>query len=67
MFLDGFEDLRNEIELTVAEPGLVAAHQTPTGTHTGAFLGLEPTGRRVELTSTAAEPPAERQRPPSGQ
>lgn len=52
-FLDGFSDLHNEILLLLAEDDLVAAHQLWSGTHDGAFLGLEPTGRRVEFTSTA--------------
>jgi len=52
-FLDGFSDLRNEILLILAEDDLVAAHQRWTGTHDGPFMGIEPTGRRVEFTSTA--------------
>jgi steroid delta-isomerase-like uncharacterized protein len=52
-FLDGFSDLRNEILLILAEGDLVAAHQRWTGTHDGEFLGIAPTGRRVEFTSTA--------------
>jgi steroid delta-isomerase-like uncharacterized protein len=52
-FLDGFSDLRNEILLILAEDDLVAAHQRWTGTHDGSFMGIEPTGRRVEFTSTA--------------
>jgi predicted ester cyclase len=52
-FLAGFSDLRNEIEFMVGEGDLVAAHQTWTGTHDGAFLGVEPTGREVTFTSTA--------------
>lgn len=52
-FLDGFSDLRNEILLLLAEGDLVAAHQRWSGTHDGAFLGLEPTGRSVAFRSTA--------------
>ncbi len=52
-FLGAFPDLRNEIELILAEGDLVAAHQRWTGTHEGEFLGVEATGRRVEFTSTA--------------
>jgi steroid delta-isomerase-like uncharacterized protein len=52
-FLDGFSDLHNEIELILAEGELVAAHQSWSGTHDGPFLGLGPTGRRVEFPSTA--------------
>jgi steroid delta-isomerase-like uncharacterized protein len=52
-FLDGFSDLRNEIELIVAEDDLVAAHQTWSGTHDGEFLGVPATGKRVSFASTA--------------
>jgi steroid delta-isomerase-like uncharacterized protein len=52
-FLAAFPDLRNEILLILAEDDLVAAHQRWTGTHEGAFLGVEPTGRAVEFSSTA--------------
>jgi predicted ester cyclase len=52
-FLDGFEDLHDEIELLVAEGDWVAAHQSWTGTHSGTFLGVEPTGKRVTFPSTA--------------
>lgn len=52
-FLAAFSDLRNEIELILAEDELVAAHQRWRGTHDGEFLGVEATGREVEFTSTA--------------
>jgi steroid delta-isomerase-like uncharacterized protein len=52
-FLDAFPDLRNEIELLVAEGDLVAAHQRWSGTHKGPFLGIDATGKTVEFTSTA--------------
>jgi predicted ester cyclase len=52
-FLDAFPDLRTESELILAEGDLVAAHQRWSGTHEGTIAGVEPTGRRVEFTSTA--------------
>ena len=52
-FLAAFPDLTNEIELILAEDDLVAAHQRWTGTHEGEFLGVGPTGRRIEFSSTA--------------
>jgi len=52
-FLDGFSDLRNEIEIILAEDDLVAAHQRWRGTHDGEFLGIAATGRSVEFVSTA--------------
>jgi predicted ester cyclase len=52
-FLAGFSDLHNEILAILGEGDLVAARQRWTGTHDGPFAGLEPTGQRVEFTSTA--------------
>jgi steroid delta-isomerase-like uncharacterized protein len=52
-FLAAFPDLRNEIELILAEDDLVAAHQRWRGTHEGEFLGVEATGGQIEFTSTA--------------
>jgi steroid delta-isomerase-like uncharacterized protein len=52
-FLAAFPDLRNEIELILAEDDLVAAHQRWSGTHSDEFLGVEASGRRIEFSSTA--------------
>lgn len=52
-FLAAFPDLEHTIELLIGEGDLVAAHQRWAGTHGGEFLGVEPTGRRVEFSSTA--------------
>lgn len=52
-FLAAFPDLRNEIELIIAEDDLVAAHQRWRGTHEGEFLGVAASGHQVEFTSTA--------------
>lgn len=52
-FLDAFSDLRNEIELMVAEDDLVCARQRWSGTQDGPFLGVAPTGRRATFGSTA--------------
>ncbi len=52
-FLDAFPDLKNSVHMTVAEGDKVAAHQRWKGTHHGVFLGFEPTGKKVEFTSTA--------------
>jgi predicted ester cyclase len=52
-FLRAFPDLEHEIELILGEDDLVAAHQRWGGTHGGEFLGVAPTGKRVEFTSTA--------------
>ena len=47
-----FPDLRVEIDELVAAGDCVAARWTLRGTHHGAFLGLAPTGRRVEVAGT---------------
>lgn len=52
-FTSAFPDLKNEILMTVAEEDKVAAHQKWTGTHEGEFLGIPPTSRKVNFTSTA--------------
>lgn len=52
-FLDAFPDLKHSVHLTVSEGDKVAAHQRWKGTHHGTFLGFEPTGKKVEFTSTA--------------
>ena len=52
-FLTAFPDLENRILMTVAEGDRVAAHQRWRGTHQGEFMGMAPTGKEVEFTSTA--------------
>lgn len=47
---EAFPDYAGEHEAIVAEDDLVTVRYTATGTHTGAFKGVEPTGRRVEWT-----------------
>jgi steroid delta-isomerase-like uncharacterized protein len=44
-----FSDLHFEIEEMVAEGDTVVARWTLTGTHTGPFLGLAPTGRAIRV------------------
>jgi predicted ester cyclase len=44
---DAFSDLRFEHEETVADGGTVLAATTMTGTHTGPFNGIAPTGRAI--------------------
>ncbi len=51
--LAAFPDLQNRVMMTVAEDDKVAAHSRWRGTHEGSFLGIEPTGTKVEFTSTA--------------
>jgi predicted ester cyclase len=44
-----FPDKHTEIHRVVADGDLVACHCTTRATHTGTYLGLEATGRTVEL------------------
>jgi predicted ester cyclase len=39
-----------EVIIQVAQDDLVATHKVFSGVHTGAFLGIAPSGERVELT-----------------
>ena len=48
-WLAGFPDLEFVIEQMIAEGDQVVTRCVMTGTHTGAWLGLAPTGRRVSV------------------
>ncbi len=47
----GMPDYHTHIEELIAEGDKVVARVTITGTHTGNFWGLPPTGRRVNLSA----------------
>jgi steroid delta-isomerase-like uncharacterized protein len=47
----GMPDYHTTIEDLIAEGDKVVARVTMTGTHTGDFWGIPPTGKRVNLTS----------------
>ncbi|MFT4883132.1 MAG: putative ester cyclase [Natronomonas sp.] len=53
MFQSGFPDAEVEIEHMVAEDSLLAVHRRLTGTHEGAFMGIEPTGMEIEVPGIA--------------
>ena len=48
-FRKAFPDLRFNVELMIAEADFVAAQWTATGTHTGTWGSLPPTGRTVQF------------------
>lgn len=51
--LEALPDLEDRVEMLIAEGDRVAVRYTTTGTHEGAFLGIEPTGETVTITSMA--------------
>jgi steroid delta-isomerase-like uncharacterized protein len=48
-FRGAFPDIHFDIERTVVQGDVVAVHCRVTGTHTGATLGVPPTGTRVDF------------------
>jgi predicted ester cyclase len=50
-FYAGFPDLRHHVEAQVAEGDTVTNRLLVRGTHRGAFQGIPPTGRAVEITA----------------
>jgi steroid delta-isomerase-like uncharacterized protein len=49
-FRQAFPDLQWRIDLVLGEADLVAGRWTASGTHTGSWGGLPPTGKRVEFS-----------------
>jgi steroid delta-isomerase-like uncharacterized protein len=49
-FTTGFPDIRVSPEQIIAEGDKVVGRFTMTGTHTGTFLGIPPTGKSVNVT-----------------
>jgi predicted ester cyclase len=50
LFRAAFPDWREDIEEVVAEGNRVAARFKCSGTHRGEFMGMPPTGKRMEVT-----------------
>jgi len=46
---EGFPDMRETIEDLIAEDDRVVGRFTIDATHTGTFLGIPPTGRRIRI------------------
>jgi steroid delta-isomerase-like uncharacterized protein len=49
MYIAAFPDLRMVPEDLIASGDKVVARVRTTGTHKGAFMGMSPTGRRIEV------------------
>jgi steroid delta-isomerase-like uncharacterized protein len=49
-FFAAFPDLRFNVEDTICEKDKIVASWTLTGTHTGEFLGIAPTNKKVSLS-----------------
>jgi steroid delta-isomerase-like uncharacterized protein len=50
VFVEGFPDLHLEVQDSSADDGMVAQRILFTGTHSGPFRGLPPTGRKVRFS-----------------
>ena len=50
MFFAAFPDLKSTIDLLLAEGDLVTGHMTTEGTHTGDFMGMPGTGKKVSFS-----------------
>ena len=50
MLRAGFPDLHTTVDDQIAEGDRVTTRWTARGTHTGEFLGVPPTSRRMEIT-----------------
>jgi predicted ester cyclase len=44
-----FPDYRNPLDLVIAEGAYAVSYGRSTGTHLGEFLGMPPTGRRMDV------------------
>jgi len=49
-FFAAFPDLHSTIDQLIAEGDIVVGRMTTTGTHTGEFMGIAPTGKRVTFS-----------------
>ena len=50
IMLAGFPDYQTAIDDLIAEGDKVVARITMSGTHTGSFMGIPPTGKRISFT-----------------
>jgi steroid delta-isomerase-like uncharacterized protein len=50
-FLNAFEDFRVELDDVIVAGGTVVGRYTYRGRHTGAFMGIPPSGTQIEMHS----------------
>jgi hypothetical protein len=50
-----FSEFHNEVEEVIAEGDRVVLRCTLSGTHEGPFMGIPPTGRKIEVRSRPGE------------
>jgi len=48
-FRSAFPDFHMELHESIAEGDLACGRSTTTGTHQGEFMGISPTGKRIEV------------------
>jgi predicted ester cyclase len=54
-FRQAFGDIAISVGETVSEGDMIGYHMAFTGTHTGDFMGLLPTGKRIAMSETHIE------------
>jgi len=54
-FRQAFSDIAIRISETVSEGDMIGYHMSFTGTHSGDFMGIPPTGKRITLSETHIE------------
>ncbi len=52
-FFTAFPDLKFTVELTIIEGDRMAVRWAATGTHTGDFRGIAPTGKQINIAGVA--------------
>ncbi len=52
-FFTAFPDLKLTVELTIIEGDRMAVRWAATGTHTGDFRGIAPTGKQINIAGVA--------------
>jgi predicted ester cyclase len=49
MFRESFPDVHITLEHVLSEGDLLLAHMSWTGTHVGPYMGIEPTGKTINV------------------